>query len=102
MAMVVDEDDVEGPEPTRLPPGSVEVDGLLHVDDLADVVPDIALPEGTYETVGGFVMDQLGRMPWPSSTGTGWRGWWCARTHPPPTLWTTTPAAGRLPASVRA
>jgi putative hemolysin len=46
-----------------LPPGSTEVDGLLHVDDLRDAVPDLRVPEGPYDTVGGFVMDRLGRMP---------------------------------------
>jgi putative hemolysin len=46
-----------------LPPGAVQVDGLLHVDDLKDVVPDLEVPEGEYDTVGGFVMDRLARMP---------------------------------------
>jgi putative hemolysin len=46
-----------------LPPGSIEVDGLLHVDELSDHVPGLELPPGDYDTVGGFVMDQLQRMP---------------------------------------
>ncbi|MFZ5869426.1 MAG: hemolysin family protein [Actinomycetota bacterium] len=58
-----DEYDLVRPESRRLRPGSYDVDGLLHVDDLPDVVPGLHLPEGGYDTVGGFVMDRLGRMP---------------------------------------
>jgi putative hemolysin len=59
-----DEYDPEPPAGTvDLPAGSVEVDGLMHVDDLADVVPALKVPVGSFDTVGGFVMDRLGRMP---------------------------------------
>jgi putative hemolysin len=39
-----------------------EVDGLLNLADFADRA-GFALPPGPYETVGGFVMAALGRLP---------------------------------------
>lgn len=42
--------------------GSVEVDGGLILQEFASA-SGIALPEGHYETVAGFVMDRLGRLP---------------------------------------
>jgi len=42
--------------------GVVEVDGLLNLEDFADEV-GFDLPEGPYETVAGFVVAELGRLP---------------------------------------
>jgi len=56
-----DEYDVATPETTRYG-GSVEVDGLLNLDDFLDET-GLELPEGPYETVAGFVMNALGRVP---------------------------------------
>ena len=42
--------------------GSVDVDGGLILQEFASVT-GIALPDGHYETVAGFVMDRLGRLP---------------------------------------
>ncbi len=42
--------------------GEVEVDGLLNLEDFADEV-GFELPEGPYETVAGFVVAELGRLP---------------------------------------
>lgn len=42
--------------------GFVEVDGGLILQDFAPVA-GIGLPEGHYETVAGFVIDRLGRLP---------------------------------------
>jgi len=39
-----------------------EVDGLLNLNDFAERV-GFALPPGPYETVGGFLMARLGRVP---------------------------------------
>ncbi len=39
-----------------------EVDGLLNLSDFADRTT-IVLPSGPYDTVGGFVMAALGRLP---------------------------------------
>jgi putative hemolysin len=57
-----DEYDI-APEQTRLlHGGDVEVDGLLNLEDFAERT-GIELPEGPYETVAGFVLSQLGRVP---------------------------------------
>ena len=41
----------------------VEVDGRVHVDELNERL-DLSLPEdGDFDTVGGFVFSQLGRLP---------------------------------------
>jgi putative hemolysin len=42
--------------------GEIEVDGLLNLDDFEDET-GMVLPEGPYETVGGYLMQQLGRIP---------------------------------------
>lgn len=42
--------------------GATTVAGLLNVDDFTDET-GIELPEGPYETVAGFVMSLLGRVP---------------------------------------
>jgi len=42
--------------------GSVDVDGGLILQEFASA-SGIELPEGHYETVAGFVMDRLGRLP---------------------------------------
>ena len=57
-----DEYDVEEPETTRHRGGDVEVDGLINLDDFEDAT-GIELPEGPYETVAGFIMARLGRVP---------------------------------------
>jgi putative hemolysin len=57
-----DEYDVDEAETTVLRGGDVEVDGLLNLDDFEDET-GIELPDGPYETVAGFLMAQLGRLP---------------------------------------
>lgn len=42
--------------------GDFEVDGLISIEDLEDET-GIAIPEGPYETLSGFVMHLLGRLP---------------------------------------
>ncbi len=42
--------------------GDIEVDGLTSLEDL-EAETGIALPEGPYQTVSGYVMHFLGRMP---------------------------------------
>jgi putative hemolysin len=44
--------------------GDFEVDALISLEDLYEQT-EIALPEGPYETAGGFVMHSLGRIPEP-------------------------------------
>ena len=55
-----DEYDV-APEPVPSA-GAGEVDGLLNLNDFAERV-GLALPAGPYETVGGFLMARLGKVP---------------------------------------
>jgi putative hemolysin len=42
--------------------GQAEVDGLLSLDDFVEET-GVELPEGPYETVAGFMVGQLGRLP---------------------------------------
>jgi CBS domain containing-hemolysin-like protein len=57
-----DEYDVEDAQARRLHGGALEVDGLLNIDDFADET-GVELPEGPYETVGGYLMAVLGHLP---------------------------------------
>jgi putative hemolysin len=60
---IQDEYDVE--RPVEEGPGAfgvTTVDGLLNLEDFADDT-GIELPEGPYETVAGFLIAQLGRVP---------------------------------------
>ena len=57
-----DEFDHEEEEITRLDDDSFEVDGTLSVSELEELL-DTELPEGDYDTVAGFVLDQLGHIP---------------------------------------
>ncbi|PWW22863.1 putative hemolysin [Geodermatophilus normandii] len=50
------------PEGAEEPGGPHEVDGLLNLDDFAQVT-GLRLPEGPYETVAGYVLAELGRLP---------------------------------------
>jgi putative hemolysin len=57
-----DEYDVATVGARRLVGGAVEVDGTVNLDELAELT-DLELPDGPYETVGGYVMAELGRLP---------------------------------------
>ncbi|GAA1264431.1 hemolysin family protein [Kitasatospora nipponensis] len=46
----------------RLAGGGVEVNGLLNLPDFAEET-GVALPEGPYETVAGYVVAELGELP---------------------------------------
>src|SRR5690349_1842505 len=49
-------------DPAAVPPDASVLDGLLHRDELAGRT-GITLPPGPYETLGGFVVHSLGRIP---------------------------------------
>lgn len=66
--------------------GSIEVDGGLILQEFHSAT-GVELPEGRYETVAGFVIDRLGRLP--RTGGPGGSGW----LHPH--------GAGRGPAAHR-
>ena len=55
-----DEDETEISNESRT--GDFEVDGLISIEDLIEQV-EIEIPDGPYETVSGFVMHDLGRIP---------------------------------------
>ncbi len=59
---IQDEYDTEEGSPRRLLGGQVEVDGLLNLDEFAEQT-GVSLPEGPYETVAGYVLAALGRLP---------------------------------------
>lgn len=59
---IQDEFDHEEEEVTRLSDTSFDIDGSLDVEELDELL-NIQLPQGEYDTVAGFLMDQLGRIP---------------------------------------
>ena len=59
---IVDEFDVEEPTVERCEDGSVVVSALYSVDDADDLL-GAELPHGTWDTVGGLMLDLVGRVP---------------------------------------
>jgi putative hemolysin len=60
---IYDEYDEEvAPDGKQPPGGPREVDGLLNLDDFTEATA-LQLPEGPYETVAGYVLAALGRLP---------------------------------------
>jgi magnesium and cobalt exporter, CNNM family len=59
---IQDEYDVDQGQPKQLRGGAIEVDGLLNLDEFAEQT-GIVLPEGPYETVAGYMLAVLGRLP---------------------------------------
>lgn len=45
------------------PDGSWLLDGMLSVDEFGDLFEPIRLPEGDYQTLAGFVVTRMGRIP---------------------------------------
>jgi CBS domain containing-hemolysin-like protein len=60
---ITDEHDPAGATVTRVQrPGEWLVDGGLHGDEVYDTC-GFEVPDGEYETLAGFVLDRLGRIP---------------------------------------
>jgi putative hemolysin len=59
---IKDEYDAETPILNFEVAGEISVDGLLNRDDFADDT-GIELPDGPFETVAGFIVAELGRLP---------------------------------------
>lgn len=57
-----DEYDADEQAAAAVTGGVVDVDGLLNIEDFADKTR-VRLPEGPYETVAGYVVARLGRLP---------------------------------------
>lgn len=57
----------------RVGPDRWLVDGTVRIDQVAELL-GIELPSGEYETIAGFVIDQLGHIPSSGATATtgGW------------------------------
>jgi CBS domain containing-hemolysin-like protein len=58
---ITDEHDTEDQAVQVNPDGSIMTTGNLRIEELAEFGVD--LPEGEYGTVGGYMMDRLGRIP---------------------------------------
>jgi putative hemolysin len=59
---IEDEYDQRARPSRQLEDGSIELDGLLHRDDVHELA-GIELPEGHFNTLAGYVVDRLGRAP---------------------------------------
>ena len=57
-----DEFDVDSKKSERQEDGSIVVDARMDLEDFNDEYGNI-FPEGNYETVGGYIISQLGRIP---------------------------------------
>ena len=58
-----DEDEVGDQRAVQRPDGSWLLDGMLSIDEFQDLFEPVNLPEGDYETLAGFVLTRLGRIP---------------------------------------
>jgi CBS domain containing-hemolysin-like protein len=59
------DDEHDRPKLTKvLPDGTYELPGSLHPDEVLEAC-GFEVPEGDYETLAGFVLDRLGRIPEP-------------------------------------
>ena len=71
---IEDEYDGQPPVLTRLEErGTYLVSGSLHHDEVAEAC-GFVMPEGEFETLAGFVLDRLGRIPTPGDS-FGHDGW---------------------------
>lgn len=59
---ISDEYDVERPRAQRLDDGQLSVDGGLSIDEVNELT-GLDLPEGDWDTVGGFLYNLLGHVP---------------------------------------
>ena len=59
---IQDEYDHEEEEVTKIGENEFDVDGSLNIDELNEQL-GVELPEGEYDTVAGYIMDVLGRIP---------------------------------------
>ncbi|MDQ1690756.1 MAG: magnesium and cobalt exporter, family [Pseudonocardiales bacterium] len=57
-----DEYDADADASRRLTGGVVELDGRVNLDEFTEFT-GLVLPDGPYETAGGFVMSRLGKLP---------------------------------------
>ena len=71
---IEDEHDPVSPGLTAaLPPGTFVLDAGLHPDEVREIT-GLDIPEGPYETLAGFILERLGRLPQPGEH-SGHEGW---------------------------
>lgn len=69
--------DIGTPTAVQRADGSWLLDGLLTVDEVKDIIAMKTLPgeeDGHYQTLGGFIMAQLGHIP-NAADYVDWEGW---------------------------
>lgn len=59
---IEDESDTDENKIVRLTPSTILVDARLNLEELGEYL-DLDLPEGKYESVGGFIIDITGNVP---------------------------------------
>lgn len=59
---IQDEYDNEEEEVTKLGDNTFDVDGSIDIEELGEIL-NIRFPDGEYGTLGGYIMDVLGRIP---------------------------------------
>ncbi|GAC1385073.1 MAG: hemolysin family protein [Herpetosiphon sp.] len=57
-----DELDAGGHQIETIDESTIVIDGMMRIEDANDDL-HLAIPEGDYETVAGFILDRLGRLP---------------------------------------
>ena len=60
---IQDEHDEEEEEARRTADAGYVVDGLISLIDLEEILPDMELPDTEIETLNGFLLYRLGRLP---------------------------------------
>lgn len=66
---IQDEYDNEEEEIVQTGDNSFEVDGALSIEEVSDLV-GVSLPEGDYDTLAGFLICELGRIPDPDENAS--------------------------------
>ena len=59
---IQDEYDMEEEEAVQLNETTFELDGTADIEEVEETL-DIIFPEGEYETIGGFIMSEIGHIP---------------------------------------
>jgi len=62
MGSIDESANLETPEYVFNEDGSVDVSARIHVEDLEEILK-ITLPKGDYDTLGGLILNELGRIP---------------------------------------
>ncbi len=60
---IQDEHDEESMEARRTADAGYVVDGLISLNDLREILPDMDIPDTEIETLNGFLLYKLGRLP---------------------------------------